>query len=506
MQQLPRQSIPVTMRAAVQPLQRIPSHLHSNAVVEGRLRPDNVQKLALPTLDNLVRALSPYEESMSSHIQSLSSIENLRIAAIQRERHANGLRAAWSGLSRTIRGYSLDLPPEGLPNNYYGLPAPAPAPTPPRGAYLFGDVGCGKSMLMDLTFACAQDAIRSRARVHYHAFMAGVYQMIHKYDLMTPSERAKRGFFHPLDAVVGRLGRANHSRSGAGLLCFDEFQVADVADARLMHGILSRLMLSGTVVCFTANRAPDQLNRSQLQDRDFRPFLDLIYERCTMLPLKDGIDHRARMSEEANLNDGNGELRTYFDSTEEKQLYSAWQRMTGCRWDETVRRVLQVEYGRELIVKSAASNDKAVQMSVAELLEAAVGASDFRALASATDSVFITDMLPVFTSDTRNLARRFITLIDVCYEQKVRLFMRIEAEDLDEMFSKVDMRNEAAEIAEGLQFETEVGKVGVGADNREMSASTLYTGEDEAFAFKRAISRLKEMQTKGYGKDSVLRW
>lgn len=161
-------------------------------------------------------------------------------------------------------------------------------------------------------------------------------------------------------------------------------------------------------------------------------------------------------------------------------------------------------YGRELRLERAAPGGRAAQMSVAELVEAAVGASDYRALAKGVETIYVSDVVPVFTSDTRNLARRFITLVDVCYEERVQIVMQMEAGALDEMFSSVDVGVADVSLAEGMQFETEVGRAGVGSENRALSDSTLYTGEDEAFAFERAVSRLKEMQTHSFRERKAL--
>lgn len=495
------------MRSSVTQLARLPSSLYAAAVAKGHLLPDPVQRAALPPLDDLVRLLPAYELDMDAHAASLAVWENAWTAAVKREREKlqrhNLLARAWRCMAHTAAGLNPDTPPEALPPSYYGLPDPRKAPTPPRGVYMYGDVGCGKSLLMDMVFTCADAQVHRAERVHYHSFMISVYELMHKYDVMTPSERAAAGVFHPLDAVVAlKLRRLNSSAAGGGLLCFDEFQIADVADARLMHGILTRLMESGTIVCFTANRAPRDLNRSQLQDGDFRPFLDLLHDRCQLMNLKSGVDYRQVLSDADSSH-----VRYYLPGdAPEAALHELWQAETGTDWDDVVTRVLPVAYGRQFLLERASAAKNAAQLTTAQLIEAAVGASDFRALAEAVKTIFIMDVVPVFTSDTRNLARRFITLVDVCYEEKVRIVMRTEAEKLDDMFSKVDVSKPDASLAEGTQFETEVARQGVGAGNRALNSTTLYTGEDEAFAFDRAVSRLKEMQTQNFHRRTPVFW
>lgn len=444
---------------------------------------------------------------MDVHGASLAVWERRRAQAVDAEKRSlanmSSLRKAWRHMRHNAAGLDPHAPPEALPDAYYGIDQAARAPTPPEGVYVYGDVGCGKSLLMDMVFTCADAQIRTAERVHYHSFMISVYELMHKYDVMSPAERAAANVFHPLDAVVAhRLRRGNAADTGGGLLCFDEFQIADVADARLMHGILTRLMESGTIVCFTANRAPQHLNRSQLQDGDFMPFLDLLHERCNLMKLDSDTDYRQVLSK-ADASDVQYYLPSYAPET---ALHDLWRAETGTEWDDVVTRVLPVAYGREFQLQRASPSKEAAQLTSAELIEAAVGASDFRALAEGLRTIFITDVVPVFTSDTRNLARRFITLIDVCYEEKVRIVMRTEADNLDDMFSKVDVTKPDASLAEGTQFETEVAMEGVGAGNRALGSSTLYTGEDEAFAFDRAISRLKEMQTKNFHRRTPVFW
>lgn len=498
MEQMSRTAKVVTRMLQKQP--RLPSHIHAAAVAKLQLLSDQSQTEVLPVLDSLVHQLPAYDDEIRKHAKALLTVEHSRSIAEQKETQRKKKSAFLHRLGRLVSGVSPTAHPSTLPNSYYRLPEIPPAPTPPRGVYLHGDVGCGKSLLMDMLFTSAESEISSSARVHYHAFMISVYQMIHQYDLLSEAERARLSLFHPLDAVVGRLGRATTSGTGGGLLCFDEFQVADVADARLMHGIFDRLMRAGTVVCFTANRAPGDVNRSQLRDKDFIPFLDLMHDRCQLIHIESGIDYR----EELSSADESG-VQCYFDGDDETALQKAWRDVTASEWDDVHAHSLTVAYGRQFEIERANLRARAVQMSTEDLIEAAVGASDYRALAKFATTIFLTDVLAVFTSDTRNYARRFITLIDVCYEEKVRIMMRMEAKQLDEMFNQIDVSAFGAEIAEGLQFESEVAKQGVGADNRAMSSSSLYTGEDEAFAFRRAVSRLKEMQTTSFGKRENFR-
>ena len=316
--------------------------------------------------------------------------------------------------------------------------------------------------------------------------MMTVYESLHEYDSLSKEERGTRRLMHPLDAVVARLPD--------GLLCFDEFQITDVADARLMHGVFDRLLHRGTVVCFTANRTPEDVNRSQMRKDDFLPFLTLLNNSCELVEVQ-GLDYRAVLAGEDQ------HMECYLKPSEERQLHDAWYTETGVAWDTVVSAEWDVGYGRTVFVRRVAPG-KAVQMSVKELLENPVGAADYRAIARNVNAIFLEDVVPRFVGDTRNLARRFITLVDVCYEEKVRLYMKMES-GLEDLFDEEAFENIDVHVAEGLQFEGEVGKEGVGEGNRDFGKGNVYTGEDERFAFRRAVSRLREMSTRGFGRRLI---
>lgn len=457
------------------PLRRLPSDLHRLAVQQGHLLPSHPQQSALPPLDALIKCLPSHHLATQTHLKTAAPIHAARRAAILAEQKRQpGL---FSRLQRQLPQFIRPRyhPPATRPNGYYNLPEVARAPRPPRGVYLYGDVGCGKSLLMDMMFSSVPADIHA-LRLHFHFFMQSIHSKLHSFHSTPPRMRQ---FAHPLDEVVSQL-------NAPALLCFDELQVSDVADARLMYGVLRRLANNGTCVCFTSNRAPQHVNRSHLGTIEFQDFFKVL-SACTVVQL-DGPDYRAVLSKR-------DASTVCFEASDEIGLQEAWNDVTGVSWDDVVTATWDVGFGRKVTLPRVVPGC-AIQIGN-DFLQSAVGAADFRALAQRVDAIFLSDIVGPFGSNDRDISRRFITLIDVCYEARVRVYMRAKG-GVDGIFDGGGTVDRAV-VAENLQSEREEG--GSLAEGQ----GTIYTGEDEGFAGKRAISRLREMGTRTFGKrDSML--
>ncbi len=281
----------------------------------------------------------------------------------------------------------------------FGLFLSSPSPQP-RGLYIHGAVGRGKTMLMDLFHASV--AFKPKRRVHFHAFMADVHERI--------AEARKRDLGDPIPTVAHRI--ADEAR----LLCFDELHVTDIADAMILGRLFKVLFESGVVVVATSNAPPHELYRNGLNRQLFLPFVDLIEDHMDVLELVAAKDFR--------LEKLNGQ-RLYFTPADEAahaELEKVWLRLTGGAKGE--RRELVVK-GRTLRVPQAAMG--IARFSFADLCERPLGAIDYLHIARTFHTLLI-ERIPVLGPQRRNEARRFINLIDTLYDNRVCLVATADAE------------------------------------------------------------------------------
>jgi cell division protein ZapE len=270
----------------------------------------------------------------------------------------------------------------------------------PQGLYLYGPVGRGKSMLMDLFFRSVP--IERKRRVHFQAFMVEVHEALHR-------RRAEGGD----DDVVSWL--AGEVLEKELLLCFDEFQVTNIADAMILGRLFETLFERGLVVVATSKTPPDALYEGGLQRERFLPFIALLKERLDLLALEGPVDYRRRRLAEMPL---------YFTplGPDTHALGSTWDRLTDCA--EGMPRTLTVK-GHELTVPR--STNGVAWISFTELCERPLGAEDYIALSRRFPTVIL-EAVPVMDSGRRDPARRFVALIDALYEFKTKLVVSADAE------------------------------------------------------------------------------
>jgi cell division protein ZapE len=267
---------------------------------------------------------------------------------------------------------------------------------PPQGLYIVGAVGRGKSMLMDLFFASAP--VERKRRVHFHAFMLEVHARLHAWRKANAGDATTRD---PLPIIARDLAEQ------AWLLCFDEFQVTNIADAMILARLLQGLLEHGVVVVTTSNTAPDDLYADGLQRESFLPAIALIKERLDLLSLDGDIDYRrARIK---------GMTVYHAPLGPAAHAEGAFARLTD---GEAGRPETVYVQGRTLRISRAARG--VAWATFSELCERAVGVADYIALAELFHTLIV-EGIPTLKPEQRNEARRFVTLVDALYEHRVKL-------------------------------------------------------------------------------------
>lgn len=268
-------------------------------------------------------------------------------------------------------------------------------PPAPRGLYLYGPVGRGKSMLMDLLFDCLPEG--GKRRVHFHQFMLEVQARLFRLQSDQSGEVLAR--------VAGEIA------AESPVLCFDEFHVGNIADAMILGRLFEALFARGVTVVATSNWPPDELYKNGLQRDRFLPFIDLIKARMQVYAMGGGTDHRYEQTQT---------LPGVFhplsaDNT--RKLNEIFAQLTHYATPTALDLPVQ---GRVLHLAKTAKGVGLFQAE--ELTKAALGSADFLALADCLHTVLI-DGVPVFGEGTRNETTRFINLIDALYEAKVKLYL-----------------------------------------------------------------------------------
>ena len=308
---------------------------------------------------------------------------------------------------------------------------------PPRGLYVWGSVGRGKTMLMDLFFEALP--VRRKRRVHFHAFMADVHERIHEFRQKLKTGAAKGD--DPIAPVAETLA------AEAWVLCFDEFTVTDIADAMILGRLFTALFAHGVVVVATSNVEPQHLYEGGLNRSLFLPFIDLLQERMNVAKLESRTDFRLEKLA------GSPVFHTPADERSHEALTRAFKSLTG---REQGRPVTLTVKGHPVEVPQAASG--VARFSFEDLCSKPLGAADYLAIADEFETVIL-ENIPRMNVERRNEAKRFIMLVDALYDARVKLLASAEAE--------------AHEL-----YHADTGR--------------------EAFEFDRTVSRLIEMRSEDY--------
>ena len=536
-------------------------------------------------------AVDEYQAKLNSKIAKLAMAETASSEHAEREPTLKPSSSSWSLTSWLLKG-NHDPRNELNPDQKERLrkmdrelralrelgPSPSP-PAPPKGIYLHGSVGSGKTKMMDLFF----DSIRSsniadaltggHKRVHFNQAMLSIHSRIHETEKMklrnpsaTQEEEEEEEEEEEVDAAHNRSGifrywgdlnernkasklaflsirkhlrlarsckiskislaKANSQQlssvaksfllqsntelasqqAQASLLAFDEVQITDPFTAATLKALFEGLIASGCVFVMTSNRAPRELPRHGLHEDMFESLIQTIEDQTDVMDLS-SMDYRRASVSDRGGNSSDQIAQTYFYPLTDKASNEAFEREWKVLAPSPSPLTIPVLFGRTLLVPQAQNG--AARFDFEELCAKPLGPADYVAVATHFHCVFL-DGVPVFSMNIKDQARRFITLVDELYNAKTRLFIRAAAEP-DQLFKgeTKDRHGPSESVVdlEGLQFEgaaeggrlrrNVLGEGGVApvasTDKERIAAQAHLGGNEERFAFARAISRLYEM-------------
>ncbi|KAI9192166.1 hypothetical protein LWI28_019106 [Acer negundo] len=521
-------------------------------IEQGKLQHDPFQEKVAVALENLLGRLDQYEKDMEEYHVKLANWEKnredkrrklLMEEAEQQQQQGD----VWTSVNKHQKNLVERLmfwrkpdvePGVGKWVSYLNrerkldsLVGRCPtAPLAPKGLYIYGSVGSGKTMLMDMFYGATEGIVKHRQRFHFHEAMLKINEHMHRLwknqveekslksgisswimnlpldmkvkEWLAAEERYKQEvqMKNILPAVADKfLVDQQEDNRGANILCFDEIQTVDVFAIVALSGILSRLLSTGTVLVATSNRAPNDLNQDGMQREIFQKLVVKLEKHCEWLQVESEIDYRRKIAQSSI-----DQVHHFWplDSNALKEFETMWSQVTNQLGGQITSQTIPVMFGRTLEVPQSCNG--VARFTFEYLCGRPVGAADYIAVTQNYHTVFISD-IPVMSMRIRDKARRFITLVDELYNHHCCLFCSAAA-SIDDLFQGTE--EGTLFDLESFQFETEMegtklrrdvlAEGSVSSGGAPSGIVSMLSGQEEMFAFRRAVSRLIEMQTPLY--------
>jgi len=359
---------------------------------------------------------------------------------------------------------------------------PRMMPNGPKGLYVWGGCGSGKTFLMDLFYEAVP--VKQKKRIHFHEWMIDVHERLHRMQKKNAMVKDKANTVWTAEAALAQQKElkkdkgaaknesaddlvvqvANEMLQEAWLLCFDEFQVTHISDAIIMKRLFSVMFERGAVIIATSNRAPEDLYANGLNRPLFLPFIPMLRDFCDVHNIDSSTDYRL-------ITSGEEEDRRVYIHPNGQEEHKLLERKFHWMCKGKTNSGLQVEtQGRKIVVPKAAQSSNIAWFKFSDLCDRPLGAADYLALTGAFHTIFVAD-IPRMTLQEKDQVRRFITMIDAFYERHTKLVCTAD-EDPVHLFH-------------------------VSEDEKKTNVA------DEIFAWDRTVSRLIEMQSVKYLSESV---
>mmetsp|Transcript_81857 Transcript_81857/g.213074 ORF Transcript_81857/g.213074 Transcript_81857/m.213074 type:complete len:640 (-) Transcript_81857:255-2174(-) len=436
-----------------------PKQLYEKLVASGEISRDPNQEQVVDLLDDMARKVTGY-------VPSGRAVPMHQAAPVQQPVAGGG--GFFGGLFGGGGGSKASVKqPE----------PPRIKPTGPKGLYVWGGCGSGKTFLMDLFYDAVP--VERKRRIHFHEWMIDVHERLHRLQKKNAMVQEKANTVWTAEAALAqqqelKKGKAetrgesandlvvqvaNEMLAEAWLLCFDEFQVTHISDAIIMKRLFSVLFEKGAVVIATSNRPPEDLYLNGLNRPLFLPFIPMLRDFCDVHDIASQTDYRLITEGEEQ------DRRVYIfpnDKDAKKLLERKFYRI--CNGETAIGAQVETQ-GRRIVVPKAALNSNVAYFSFKDLCDKPLGAADYLAIANAFHTIFVAD-IPKLTLQERDQVRRFITMVDAFYERHTKLVCTAELDPIS------------------LFYVTE--------EEKKTSVA------DEIFAWDRTVSRLIEMQSVKY--------